>query len=174
LILGVSLLNPSFTYALVEKKEQKQEKSQNIAVNPLLSSSSLSSKYSLLDPNPDLIDKDGNLINDINLAANITSYRIGTIADGVSKLILLVYSNNTLQFSINGTKPDNLINGALSSLSQSSNIVNILSSTATVTPKNISNGKSVVAAIYTPQDNIDLAEKISHRTVNIQFICYCR
>jgi hypothetical protein len=70
LILGVSLLNPSFTYALVEEKEQKQEKSQNIAVNPLLlSSSSLSSKYSLLDPNPDLIDKDGNLINDINLAA---------------------------------------------------------------------------------------------------------
>ena len=44
---------------------------------------------------------------------------------------------------------------------------NNLSSTAIVSPQNISNGKSVVVAVYTPPDNIDLDEKISHRTVNI-------
>ena len=60
-----------------------------------------------LDPNPSLIDKDGKLINNINLAANLTTYRNGTIAYGVSKL---VESKSSLQFSINGTKPDNLIN----------------------------------------------------------------
>ncbi len=166
MILGVSLLNPSFTYALEEEKEQ--EKLQNITVNPLLSSS-LSSKshYSLLDPNPDLIDKHGNLTNDTNLASSLTTFRNGTIADGVSKLLLVIDSNNTLQFSIDGTTADNLTNGALSSLNQSSNNNNNLSSTAIVSPQNISNGKSVVAAVYTPPDNLNLAENISHRTVNI-------
>jgi hypothetical protein len=72
-------------------------------VNPSSSSSSSSYKlsHSILDPNPSLIDDDGNLINDISKVAGITTYRNGTIADGVSKLILLVYSHNPLQFSIN-------------------------------------------------------------------------
>jgi triacylglycerol esterase/lipase EstA (alpha/beta hydrolase family) len=100
------------------------------------------------------------------LAATLTTYRDGTIADGVSKLLLLVYSNNTVQFSINGTKPGDLTDGTLSSLNQS-NVIDNLSSIATVRPQNASNGKSIVAAVYTPPDNIDLDEKISHRTVNI-------
>ena len=83
--------------------------------------------YSLLDPNPSLIDKDGNLINNINLAASLTTYRNGTIADGVSKLILIVESKNLLQFSINDTKHDNLTNGTLSSLDQASNVNNLSS-----------------------------------------------
>jgi pimeloyl-ACP methyl ester carboxylesterase len=149
----------------VEEKEPEQQKLQNISLTPLLSSSP-SFKPSLLDPNPSLIDKHGKLINDISLAANLTRYRNGTIADGVSKLILLVYSNNTLQFSINDTKSDTLTNGTLSSLEQS-NVNNNLSSTAIVSPQNTSNGKSVVVAVYTPPDNIDLDEKISHRTVYI-------
>jgi hypothetical protein len=33
-----------------------------------------------------------------------------SIDDGISKLILLAYSNNTLQFTINDTEPDNLTN----------------------------------------------------------------
>ena len=90
-------------------------------------------------------NKHGNLINDTNLASSLITHRNGTIADGVSKLILLVYSNNTLQFSINNTKPDNLKNGALSSINQSPNINN-LSSTVIVSPQNISTGKSVVVA----------------------------
>jgi hypothetical protein len=55
-------------------------------------SPSFERSYSLLDPNPSLIDIDGNLINNINLAASLTTYRNGTIADGVSKLILIVES----------------------------------------------------------------------------------
>jgi heme-degrading monooxygenase HmoA len=97
--------------------------------------------------NADLIDEDGKLINDINLAAGLTTYRSGTITDGVSKLILVVDSNKELQFSINGTKPDNLTNGALSSLNQS-DVINNLSSSAIVSPQNISNGKSVVVTMF--------------------------
>jgi hypothetical protein len=94
-----------------------------------------------------LIDEDGKLINDINLAAGLTTYRSGTITDGVSKLILVVDSNKELQFSINGTKPDNLTNGALSSLNQS-DVISNLSSSAIVSPQNISNGKSVVVTMF--------------------------
>ena len=140
---------------------------RNSNANPLPPSSSSSSKspYSLLDPNPSLIDKDGKLINDISLAVSLTSYRNGTIADGVSKLILLVYSNNPLQFSINDTKPDDLTNGALSSLNQSSN-VNKLSSTTVVSPQNINNGKSV-AAVYTPPDSFNNQDTGSNITINV-------
>jgi hypothetical protein len=52
----------------------------------------------LIDPNPCLIDIDGNLTNNIDLAANLKTYHNGTIADGISKLILIVESKNSLQF----------------------------------------------------------------------------
>ena len=121
--------------------------------------------YSLLDPNPYLIDIDGNLINNINLAANLTTYRNGTIADGISKLILIVESKSSLQFSINDTKHDDITNGTLSFLERASN-ANNLSSMAKDNPHNISNGKSVVAAVYTPPDsfNQDIG---SYRTINV-------
>jgi len=112
-----------------------KKKLQNANVD---TSSSSKPSYSLLDPNPSLIDKDGKLINNTNLAANLTIYSNGTIADGVSKLILIVDSKSSLQFSINDTKPDNLTNGTLSSLNQSSN-VGKLSSAASDSPQNISN-----------------------------------
>jgi hypothetical protein len=63
-------------------------------------SSGSNPSYSLLDPNPSLIDINGNLINNINLATSLTTYRNGTIVDGVSKLILIVESKCSLQFSI--------------------------------------------------------------------------
>jgi pimeloyl-ACP methyl ester carboxylesterase len=138
-------------------------------VNPSSSSSSsykLShSIHSILDPNPSLLDDDGNLINDISKVASITTYRNGTIADGVSKLIFLVYSHNPLQFSINDTKSDDLTNGALSSFNQSN--VNKLSSTTVVSPQNISNGKSVVAAVYTPPDSFNNQDTGSYITINV-------
>ena len=121
--------------------------------------------YSLLDPSPSLIDKEGNLITNINLAASLTTYRNGTIADGLSKLILIVESKSLLQFSINDTKRNNLTNGTLSSLEQASNL-NDLSSSATISPQNLSNGKSVVAAVYSPPDSFN-QDKGSNRTINI-------
>ena len=121
--------------------------------------------YSLLDPNQSLIDIDGNLINNINLASRLTTYRNGTIADGVSKLILIVESKSSLQFSINDIKHNNLTNGTLSSLEQASNIDNLSSSTRG-SPQNISNGKSVVAAVYTPPDSFN-QDTGSNRTINV-------
>jgi hypothetical protein len=133
--------------------------------NPSSSSSSYKLSHSILDPNPSLIDDYGNLINDISKVASITTYRKGTIADGVSKLILLVYSNNPLQFSINDTKSDDLTNGVLSSFNQS-NVDNLLSTTV-VSPQNISNRKSVAAAVYTPPDSFNNQDTGSNITINI-------
>ena len=60
----------------------------SIATN---NASSIDSKPVLLDPNPLLIDKSGNLKNnDITLAANIKTFRSGTVADGVSKLLVQI------------------------------------------------------------------------------------
>jgi pimeloyl-ACP methyl ester carboxylesterase len=129
------------------------------------SSSSSKSPYSLLDPNPSLIDENGNLVNDISKAARIITYRKGTIADGVSKLILLIDSNNPLQFSINGKEDDNLTNGTLSSLNQSN--VDKLRSTAKVNSKDIGNVRSVVAAVYTPPDSYHNQDKGSNRIITV-------
>jgi pimeloyl-ACP methyl ester carboxylesterase len=125
--------------------------------------SSTSSKlyYLLLDPNPSLIDKDGKLINNINLAANLTTHRNGTIVDGISKLVLMVESKNSLQFSINDTT-----NGTLSSLEQASKVNNNSSFTAKDSPHDISSGKSVVAAVYTPPESFN-QEMGSYRTINV-------
>jgi pimeloyl-ACP methyl ester carboxylesterase len=129
-------------------------------------STSSKPSYFLLDPNPSLIDLDGKLINNINLAANLTSYRNGTIADGISKLVLIVDSKSSLQFSINDTSPDNPTNGTLSSLKQASKDNNS-SFTAKDSPHNISNGKSVVAAVYTPPDSFN-QDTGRNRTINVK------
>jgi pimeloyl-ACP methyl ester carboxylesterase len=123
--------------------------------------------YYLIDPNPYLIDIDGKLINNIDLAANLTTHRNGTITDGISKLILIVESKSSLQFSINDTNPDNPTNGTLSSFKQASKDDNKSSSTAKDSPHNINNGKSVVAAaVYTPPDCFN-QDTGSNRTINV-------
>jgi hypothetical protein len=93
----------------------------------------------ILDPNSGLLDVEGHLKNNVNLAANndLGYSRNGTIADGVSKLILILNSNNTLLFSIADTNPNNLTKGTLTSFSQSLNS-NSLSSTTIVHPQRIS------------------------------------
>jgi pimeloyl-ACP methyl ester carboxylesterase len=120
--------------------------------------------YSILDPNPSLIDDHGNLIKDINKAVDITSYRNGTIADGVSKLILVVYSNKELQFSINETKPDDLTNGILSCLNQTK--VDSLRSAVKVSPEDIGNERSVVVAVYTPPDSFN-QDRVINKTIRV-------
>lgn len=119
----------------------------------------------VVDPNPNLIDIDGDLKNNVSLAANLTTERIGTIADAVSKLILLLDSNSTLSFSIGGTNHNNLTNGTLSSLNHSSNANN--SSSTIIHPQRTSEGRSVVVAVYTPPDFIDLDKGTNHTTINI-------
>jgi hypothetical protein len=101
------------------------------------------------------------------LAASLTTYRNGTIADGVSKLILIVESKCSLQFSINDTT-----NGTLSSLKQASEDNTNSSITVKDGPHNIDNGRSVVAAVYSPPvvystpDSFN-QDKGSNRTINV-------
>jgi pimeloyl-ACP methyl ester carboxylesterase len=130
----------------------------------LPSSSNSKPHYSILDPNPSLIDDAGNLINDISKAIDITSYRNGTIADGVSKLILVVDSNKELQFSINETKPDDLTNGILSCLNQTK--VDNLHSAVKVSPEDIGNERSVVVAVYTPPDSFN-QDRVINKTIHV-------
>ena len=136
---------------------------RNTNVNPQSSPNS-KPHYSILDPNPSLIDDDGNLINDISKAVDITSYRSGTIADGVSKLILVVDSNKELEFSINKTKPDDLINGILSCLDHRN--VDNLRSAVKVSPEDIGNERSVVVAVYTPPDSFN-QDRVINKTIHI-------
>ena len=144
--------------------QRKRERKNKFRGSHTDTSSISEPSYSLLDPNPSLIDKDGKLINNIKLAASLTTYRNGTIADGVSKLILIVESKYSLQFSIDDTK-DNNLKGTLSSLGHASNINNLSSSTSG-SPQNISNEKSVVAAVYTPPDSFN-QDKGSNRTISV-------
>jgi pimeloyl-ACP methyl ester carboxylesterase len=138
-------------------------KLRNTNVNPSSSSNS-KPRYSILDPNPSLIDDDGNLINDINKAVEIKTYRNGTLADGVSKLILVVDSNKELQFSINETKPEDQINGRLSCLNQTN--VDNLYAAVKVSPEDIGNVRSVVVAVYTPPDSFN-QDKVSNKIIHV-------
>lgn len=121
-------------------------------VNTLPTSTSLSSIPSpvMIDPNPKLIDKtNGNLINDITLASNINNGRIGTIADGVSKLLLMTSYKNPVNFSV--ADDANPSKGTLSPLSGiSSTPSSSLHSSVVIEPQWTNNGTPVVAAVYTP------------------------
>jgi hypothetical protein len=112
--------------------------------------------YSLLDPNPSLIDINGNLINNINLAASLTTYRNGTIADGVSKLLIRIPYNSKLQFTIKDLASDDLSDGKLSSLIPGSLGEPMLSSSSvSVDSQRPTNGNPVVIAVYTPPDSFN-------------------
>ncbi len=57
------------------------------------------------------------------------------------------------------------LNRTLSSLDQASNVNNLSSSTS-VSPQNINNGKSVVAVVYTPPDSFN-QDTGSNRTIKV-------
>lgn len=105
--------------------------------------------YSLIDPNPSLIDIDGNLINNINLAASLTTYCNGTIADGVSKLLIRIPNDSKLQFTIKDQASSDLSDGKLSSLIPGSLDQPMFSSSSvSVDPQRPTNGNPVVIALY--------------------------
>lgn len=76
--LAISLLS---TASFVAALNTNMIKGPNIAAS--------SDTATLLNPNPQLLDKDGNLIQNFSLPSNLTR-SVGTIADGVSKLIIEV------------------------------------------------------------------------------------
>jgi ABC-type lipoprotein release transport system permease subunit len=93
--LIIVLIVPSVIYGL-----ESNVSSASLNISPLASVSSTNPKPILLYPNPSLIDKSGNLKNNITQAANIKDIRNGTVADGISKLLILVPHISKLQFSI--------------------------------------------------------------------------
>ena len=95
LVLVLCLVNTTNGYGLVSNSSSKivNSNGNNVVI----------SNSKIIDPNPDLIEANGKLKNDVSLVANTNTYRLGTIADGVSKLVLVMDSNKTLQFSIDGT-----------------------------------------------------------------------
>src|SRR5437899_1952871 len=117
-ILIMILTDPPIIYGLENNNNNSSSSSANISsLSTAAPSSSTSPGPVLLDPNPLLIDKSGNLKNnDVTLAANIKAIRNGTVTDGVSKLLILVQHSSTLAFSIKDRKPDNLTDGTLAPL----------------------------------------------------------
>jgi hypothetical protein len=144
----------------------------------LVSSTNDNPKPILLDPNPSLIDNSGNLKNNITQAANIKDIRNGTVADGVSKLLILVPHSSKLQFSIKGQRPENLTDGILSPLinssgesrstisSSSSPLLSSQTSSLMVESKKTSNGDSVVIAVYTPPTFFNQL-KVENKTIHV-------
>jgi palmitoyl protein thioesterase len=121
----------------------------NFTTDPNIAAFSKAKMATLLDPNPVLIDKHGNLIQDTTLLSKLKS-RNGTIADGVSKLIIQVNYSRPLNFSIVDKSSNILSDGTLSPLLGPS--IKKPSSSTVVNQTN--NGTSVVA-VYTPPDFIN-------------------
>jgi pimeloyl-ACP methyl ester carboxylesterase len=123
------------------------------------------------DPSSELLDEKALLRHDISMSANNdTGYsRNGTIADGLSKLVLVLSSNNTLQFSIADTNSSNLTKGTLSSSNQLLNSNNLSSATIVHPQMIIDNGenRSVAIVVYSPPDFIELPENTSYTTINV-------
>jgi pimeloyl-ACP methyl ester carboxylesterase len=119
--------------------------------NTLTTSSHSLNPPVIVDPNSNLIDKKSdNLINNVTLVSNINSIRNGTIADGVSKLLLISIYNNPINISI-ANNDANFSKGTLRSLSDNSNnSQSTKHSSVIIKPVTTTNGKSVVVAVYTP------------------------
>lgn len=114
-----------------------------------------------------LIDKDGYLKDNLASSASTVANRNGTIADGISKLILVVTPGTKLQFSLKNTKgSNNLTDGTLSPF------VGVHSNTTTksVLPSSVAiadpqPGNSVVAVVYTPPDFFNQTNNLQQHTI---------
>jgi len=154
--IGCNTLAPAFLLLFTLVVSLLSTTSFVAALNTNLKGSNIaasSHNATLLNPGPRLIDKKGNLIQNVNLPSNLTR-SIGTIADGVSKLIIEVAYKNPLTFSIVGMNPNNLSDGILSPFNTSLGVEKP-SSSIVVDPHSTKNRSLVVAAVYTPPDFIN-------------------
>lgn len=151
----IVLVNPAIIYGLEEGNSTYP--SQNT-----VSLTSTNSKPVLLDPNPSLIDKNGNLITDITQATNTNDVRLGTVSDGISKLLIRIPYDSKLQFSIRDHPTDDLTDGKLSPLTTSSSPSSVVS----VDPQKTTNGKLMVIAFYTPPTFLN-QNKVDHKVIHV-------
>jgi hypothetical protein len=167
ILIMVLIIIPLIIYGL-----ESNVSSISLNISQLALASPTNPKPILLDPNPSLIDKGGNLKDNVTQAANIKDIGKGTVADGVSKLLILVPHNSKLQFSIKDQKPENLTDGMLSPLINSGGGRSTLSSpllqssSVTVDSQKTSNGNSVVIAVYTPPTYLNQL-KVDNKTIHV-------
>ncbi len=103
----------------------------------------------IVDPNPTLLANDGTLLNDPEKAAKIATSRIGTVTDGISRLVLIAGSGNSLKFEIEGKSSSDVSDGSLSALGSS----DTSSSSVSVSSYTTTAGEAVAIAIYTPPES---------------------
>ena len=151
----IVLVNPAIIYGL-------EEGNSNYPSQNTVSLTSTNSKPVLLDPNPSLIDKNGNLITDITQATNTNDVRLGTVSDGISKLLIRIPYDSKLQFSIRDHPTDDLTDGKLSPLTTSSSPSSVVS----VDPQKTTNGKLMVIAFYTPPTFLN-QNKVDHKVIHV-------
>jgi pimeloyl-ACP methyl ester carboxylesterase len=99
----------------------------------------------VVDPNPDLINPNGTLIPLATLAARLKAPVRGVVADGVSKLLLVARTSESVNFSI-VPDPIGLPAGGLGPFVSSGPA----SDHVLVDPTITDGGKSVAIAVYTP------------------------
>jgi pimeloyl-ACP methyl ester carboxylesterase len=163
LLLTIILLFIILALCLVASAWFTRSLSKRSAID--FDNAAISFKAHLLDPNPKLIDKSGNLIQNVTLASNVDTTRNGTTADGISKLLIKFVYNSPLKFSIEDKTPNDISDGTIEPLITSSN-ADELSSSTIVDAKNTTNGTMVVTAVYTPPDFIN-ESNFSYKTIKV-------
>ena len=128
----------------------------------------------IVDPKPNLINnKSGDLIDNVSIAFSINATRNGTVADGLSKLLLISNYKNPLKFSIMNNDA-NFSKGTLTNLTENANSSvspPVKQSTIKVEPRNTSNQTPLVVAVYTPPSSVSsttIPPNMTKGTVKIQ------
>lgn len=143
--------------------------------NPVLAqgtADNLDAQIRVIDPIPKLIDlESGTLINDVSIIDDINETRIGTIADGISKLLLVAKYENPLKFTILDSEDENQSIGTLSTLSPSTTSPELQnSSSVIVDPQETNSGIPIVTAVYTPPltyNNSSTEVNENHKTLKL-------
>ncbi len=97
----------------------------------------------VVDPNPRLIGDDGKIINNVDIAADINVSRGGAVADGVSKLLIVIRSSSILRLDLEGT-------GDLGKLYTLLMSEEAASTSILAAPQVTGNGESVVVVVFIP------------------------
>lgn len=165
------LIYPMLANGLTSNQQQRSTNDPVLQQQPIL-----------LIPSANMIDNTGNLKDNVSLIKTTDPQAKGTIADGVSKLIIVANYDKPVEFSLknsdNGTT--NLTAaGTLSSLTKvvgigknikSSSMLDATSASKTtviVQPQTKDN-KSVIAAVYTPPSYINLTGHRNNTKITVQ------
>ena len=115
---------------------------------------------SLLDPNPSMVGPNGNLLTNLTLLTQLPA-RVGTVTDGVSKLLLVTQSTTPLNFTLTGAA------------ATAGTLTNLNGAPATgikpVAPFDSQNSAlGTVVAVYTPSDGYgNYSGALSGRSVTV-------